>query len=130
MLSTAESFAVVSTVRSYPKADYAQIKNDVLGRSYTLTLVFVGAARAQSYNQAHRNKSYIPNVLSFPLTEKTGEIIICPEVARKEAKNHGLSYEGYITYLFIHGLLHLKGHDHGAKMDALEARYRKKYAVT
>lgn len=129
MLSSAEPFTLSSTVRSFPKAGYAQIKNDILGRAYALSLAFVGEKRARAYNQSHRNKSYVPNVLSFPLDNTTGEIVICPLVAKKEAKNHGLSYEGYVTYLFIHGLLHLKGYDHGAKMDTLEARYRKKYDV-
>lgn len=124
------SFSIVSTVRHYPRVDYEKIKTDILGRSYTLTLVFVGTTRARAYNQAYRQKSYVPNVLSFPLTKDTGEVIICPVVARKEAAAHGLTYQGYITYLFIHGLLHLKGYDHGATMDKHEARYRKKYAVS
>jgi rRNA maturation RNase YbeY len=68
-------------------------------------------------------KSYTPNVLSYPLTDETGEIFICPTVAQKEAHKFNLSYEGYVAYLLIHGLLHLKGYDHGDTMEKLERKY-------
>ena len=38
-----------------------------------------------------------------------------------------MTTNGYIGYLFIHGLLHLKGHDHGTDMDRLEAKFVKKF---
>ncbi len=44
-------------------------------------------------------------------------------------KDFNLSKEGYIAFLFIHGLLHLKGHDHGDIMESLERRYMKKFAI-
>ena len=105
------------------------MKNAVLGKQYDLSLSFVGATRAQRFNQAYRKKDYVPNVLSFPLAESTGEIIICPQVAKREAKNFDLSVNGYIAYLFIHGLVHLKGHDHGDTMDKLEQKYMRQFAI-
>ncbi|MBY0310395.1 rRNA maturation RNase YbeY [Patescibacteria group bacterium] len=123
------TFSIQSTVRSYPKAAYELIKRDILGTRYTLSLTFVGPTRARSYNEVHRGKTYVPNVLSYPLDGSTGEIIICPSVAKREAKKFALSYTGYTTYLFIHGLLHLKGYDHGATMERMEERYKRKYSV-
>lgn len=120
--------AITATARSYPtKLPYQQMKDDILGKGYRLSLVFIGSTRAQALNKAYRNKTYTPNVLSFPLTVGDGEIFITPSVAKKEAHKFNLSYEGYIGFLYIHSLLHLKGLDHGATMDKAESTYVKKY---
>jgi rRNA maturation RNase YbeY len=82
---------------------------------------------------AHSN-SILPTakrttVLSFPLTDDTGEIFICPQVAVKEAAKYDLSVAGYVAYLFIHGVLHLKGLDHSDEMEKQEKRYLRKYDI-
>jgi probable rRNA maturation factor len=124
-------FSLSSTVRSYPTSwPYETIKDAILGKSYTLSLAFVGSKRAQALNISYRQKDYVPNVLSFPLDAHTGEIFICPEVARKQAKDFNLSVEGYIVYLFIHGCVHLKGYDHGDTMDKLEQKFLKKFHIS
>ena len=124
------TFSLSATAKSYPTWPYETIKNAVLGKNYLLSLSFVGSTRAKTFNQTYRKKDYVPNVLSFPLDETTGEIIICPQVARSEAKKFGLSVDGYIAYLFIHGCVHLKGHDHGDTMDGLEQKYMKQFKIT
>lgn len=124
-----KSFSLASTVRSYPKLPYQKMKDDILGKQYTLSLVFIGAARAQALNKKHRKKSYVPDVLSFPITDTIGEIFITPEMAAREAKERGMSIRGYIGFLFIHGLLHLKGMRHGATMERAEKRYISKYKL-
>lgn len=118
------STTISATARSYPThIRYAAIKDAVLGTRYELSLVFVGRARAQALNKATRGKDYVPNVLSFPLTETSGEIYITPSVAKDEASKFNMRPNTYIAYLFIHGLLHLKGYDHGEKMERLEEKY-------
>lgn len=123
------TFAIASTVKSYPTFQYETMKNDILGKRYDLSLQFVGPTRAAKLNETYRQKTYTPNVLSFPLTEDTGEIFICPQIAVKEAAKYELSTSGYVAYLFIHGLLHLKGLDHGDEMDKQEKRYLRKYDI-
>ena len=103
------------------------MKDDILGKQYALSLAFIGATRAQRLNQEHRGKTYVPNVLSFPLDNTAGEIYIAPSVAKKQAHKYNMSVDGYIGFLFIHALLHLKGYDHGATMDKAEKRYCNKY---
>lgn len=126
-----ETFSIDSTVKTYPThLPYTEVKNKILGKTYELSLMFVGQTRAIALNQAYRQKSYAPNVLSFPLDEKTGEIFICPKVADKEAHKFSLSKDGYIAYLFIHGCLHLKGHDHGDTMDTLERKFLKAFNIS
>jgi len=65
-------------------------------------------------------------VLSFPLDEKAGEIFLDLET-KKESEEFEMSYKKYLTFLFIHGCLHLKGYDHGAEMEKLEDKFIKKF---
>ncbi len=123
------NFTLHHTTRTYPTLAFEAMKDAILGKSYNLSLVFVGATRAQALNQEHRGKSYTPNVLSFPLTDTDGEITITPTVARKEAPDYNLSYEGYVGFLFIHGCLHLKGLDHGDTMERAEKKYLKQFKL-
>ena len=44
-----------------------------------------------------------------------------------EAKKFGRDYENFFGFLFIHGLVHLKGFDHGSTMEGLEDTYLQKY---
>lgn len=126
-LTSMTTCTITATTRTFPELPYQKMKDAILGTTYQVSLVFVGAKRAQELNQATRNKSYVPNVLSFPLDSAHGEIYIAPVVAKKEASKFNLSYEGYVGYLFIHGLLHLQGHDHGNAMEALEKKYLTTY---
>lgn len=100
-----------------------------MGSSYELSLVFIGDKRSEALNRKYRKKTYIPNVLSFPLTKTSGEIYINPTQARREAHLRNMSPSKYIGYLFIHGLLHLKGYQHGGRMNEAEARYSKRYGL-
>ncbi len=120
-------FSIAHTTRSYPRLPYEAIKNDVLGTSYMLSLVFVGPRRAQALNKRTRNKDYVPNVLSFEIDSDHGEIYITPAIAKKEARLRGMTERGYIGFLFIHGLLHLKGMPHGDRMDEAEQHYCTRY---
>ena len=125
------AFSVSRTTRTRePNLPYEKIKNDIVGNRYVVSLVFVGSTRARALNYAYRQKSYVPNVLSFPIDKHTGEIYITPSVAKREAHKYDLSPRGYIGYLFIHALLHLKGHDHSVTMEQAEARYMKSYRLS
>ena len=117
------SLTLSKSAKSYPKLPYEAMKDAILGKKYTLSLIFIGATRAQALNLAHRKATYVPNVLSFPLDSNTGEIYITPHIAKTESKKYGMTPNGYIGFLFIHGLLHLKGYPHGDTMDKAEKKY-------
>jgi len=123
------SLTITATVKSYPRHQYADMADTILGKRYALSLVFIGKARAAKLNKTYRNKTYSPNVLSFPLDAQTGEIFICPQVAAREAAKFDLSVAGYIGFLFIHGCLHLKGLDHGDTMDKHEQKWVKHFVL-
>jgi len=123
------SLTISHTTKSFPVLPYEKMKDSILGKKFTLSLTFIGKTRAQALNQKYRNASYVPNVLSFPLDTLTGEIYINPTVSEKEAPKYALSTTGYIGYLFIHGLLHLKGYPHGDTMEKAEKKYMKLFAL-
>lgn len=124
------SLTITKVAKHVPSLPYEEMKNSILGKSYTLSLSFIGATRAQRLNLEHRKATYVPNVLSFPLTKDAGEIYIAPVVAKREARKFDMTVDGYIGFLFIHGLLHLKGHLHGATMEKAEKKYTTMYKLT
>jgi len=80
----------------------------------TLTLVFLEKKEAQRINLQFRGRDYATDVLSFdPIeTDSLGELVLCPQVLKIQAKKHGLSYQMELGYMVLHGVLHLLGFDH------------------
>ena len=124
------AFNIVNETRgSVPRFAYEQIKDTVLGKHYDLTMIVTNQARMKRLNTIYRDKESATDILSFPLSKNEGEIYICPSETKKEAKKFERTYENFFAYLFIHGCTHLKGHDHGAIMESIEARIRQKFGV-
>jgi len=109
------------TRRSVPRFAYTKLAADVLP-DWDISLVFVGPKKAQELNMQLRKKSYTPNVLSYSLGEKSGEIFICLAEAAKQAPAHDMNERKFVLFLFIHGLLHLKGWAHGGTMEQCERK--------
>lgn len=120
--------SITNTTKQSPiskDSDFVAIAEKILGKKYNLSLVFVGEKSAQKLNIEHRKKSYIPNILSFPLSENEGEIFICLNTIKKECKDFEMTPHQYEKFLFIHGCIHLKGLDHGPEMEKLENKFIK-----
>jgi len=107
------------TKQPAPSRPFEAIANAALP-GWEISLVFAGPTRAKALNLKLRRKSYVPNVLSYESGKKSGEVIICLNIAKKQSKEYGLSYSDFTAYLFIHGLMHLKGHPHGPTMERYE----------
>jgi probable rRNA maturation factor len=41
-----------------------------------------------------------------------GDVVLCPQVAAAQAKQHGHSTQSELELLTVHGVLHLLGYDH------------------
>ncbi len=73
---------------------------------------------SRDLNNRYRNKDYPTDVLTFPLNEQfpdsfyLGDIFICSEVLKEQAKEASISENDELATLIVHGLLHLKGYDH------------------
>ncbi len=110
-----------------PRLPFADIARDVLGASYELSVAFVTPSEAARLARTYKGKDYEPNVLSFRLSKTSGELVISPAVARRQAKDFDTDYGGMLAKLFIHGSLHLKGLTHGSTMESTERRVMRKY---
>jgi probable rRNA maturation factor len=79
-----------------------------------LTLVFLDKKPAQKINKEFRDKDYATDVLSFDSMDPSsfGELVLCPDVLKKQAKEHKLSFQKELGYMLLHGSLHLLGYDH------------------
>ncbi len=113
--------------RFLPAKDRERIKDEILGKDYELSFVFASPPLSKKLNRIYRGKDKPANVLSFPLSKNSGEIFIDLATAKKEAEDFGMTLKQFSKFLFIHGLLHLKGLSHGAKMKQTEKKLLKKF---
>jgi probable rRNA maturation factor len=100
------------------------------------SLTFLNEDDMTSLNEEHMGKEGPTDVLSFPVDlgaeplpgvpHVVGDILICPQVAMRNAVDHGVSTDDEIALLVVHGVLHLLGWDHMNDADAelMEARER------
>lgn len=108
------------TKQGIPRVPFLRMKDEVLGTSYELSVVFIGEQRMRTLNKTYRKKDTSTDILSFPIDNDTGEIFLSLNDVKKKAKLFELTDTQYLGFVFIHGLLHLKGLDHGRTMERLE----------
>jgi probable rRNA maturation factor len=115
------------------RADIAAWTNAALGRrarNRELSVRVVGRAESRRLNSRYRGKDYATNVLSFPASpllpqrshigdaQPLGDLVICPQVLRVEAREQNKSLRAHWAHLIVHGALHLIGYDHERRADA------------
>lgn len=97
-----------------------------------LNVIFVNDDYIQALNKQYREKDRPTDVLSFPYldtpdfkeTKLIGEIYISVETAKRQAKEYKVDLEDELYKLFVHGFLHIYGHDHIKDED-----YKKMYKI-
>jgi probable rRNA maturation factor len=125
-----KKFELTQTTKDrVPALPFLSMKNAVLGKKYVLSLVIAGDTRTRTLNEHYRGKTYIPNVLSFPLDKNNGEIFLNLKQAKREHRARGESYEYFAALLVVHGMLHLKGMAHGSTMETQEQRLLRKFHI-
>ena len=106
----------------------------------SFNLAFLTKAEIQNMNKRFAGKDKPTNVLSFPSNEDLtaerflGDIAICSELIVEEAVSQGKETQDHLIHIFVHGVLHLLGFDHGEnssaeQMESLEIRILKKIGV-
>lgn len=105
------------------------MKEAILGPRYELSVASVGSSVSRRLNRVHRGKDKPANVLSFPLSKHSGEILLDLAQARKDASLFAMSPRAFLGRLFIHGALHLKGFAHGGIMEKKERTYAAQFGI-
>lgn len=83
-----------------------------------VSVAFVGKAAIEKLNRRYLKHTGPTDVISFgmgrdaPGMPAIGDIYICPEIARRNAKQMGIGEREEIARLVVHGALHVAGHDH------------------
>ena len=96
------------------------------GRDGDLTILIDTPERIRTLNREFRNVDRVTDVLTFPAWEGEislsadgylGDIMICYERAKEQAIEYGHSLERELSFLAVHGVLHLLGYDHMTEPD-------------
>ena len=122
----AGSIAVQVAVAGAPPATLLRRYAREISRA-DITLRVVGRTESQKLNKRFRKKNYATNVLSFPFGGGSGDIVLCHPVIAREAREQGKALRAHYAHLVVHGVLHLRGHDHvrgaaAARMEKAEIR--------
>ena len=107
-----------------------------------ISIVFVGSRRMRTINKKYLGHDYVTDVITFSLGGETpplrkgsvgaglpgpmAEIIICPKIAKQNAKAYGVPVAQELLLYVIHGLLHLAGYDDHTPQDIKQMRLKEK----
>ena len=105
-----------------------------------LSISCVSEEESKTLNKKYRGKNKSTNVLSFSLEKNLttqsliGDIILCIEIIKKEAKEYSKDFENRLKHMIIHGFLHLLNFNHEEKherikMEDLEITIMKKISA-
>lgn len=93
------------------------------------TVVLASDAVVKRLNARHRGRNRPTNVLTFDPAAPglSGEIVLALGTVRREARAAAKRPAAHLAHLVVHGVLHLRGHDHGRagaarRMEMAEAR--------
>ena len=118
--------------------------NAKTGAKVSVSLWLCDDAQMRQLNQQHRQIDKPTNVLSFPAYDMAGDmagqqidgdapallgdIVIAAETVMREADDMQMPVADHLIHLFVHGMLHLFGHDHiddelAETMETLEVKF-------
>ena len=97
-----------------------------ISKNFYFTVHSVNEDESKKINKKTFNKNFPTDVLSFPLynnidsinnldknmSEDMGDMFICRNVIKKNAKIYNKDFSEELQYIVIHGLLHLIGYSH------------------
>ena len=102
------------------------LKHEKVENAY-FSIIFVNEEEIKKINKEYRGIDKVTDVISFALEDSKdtinndlrilGDIYICIPRMLEQAKNYGHSIKRELSFLTIHGLLHLLGYDHMEKED-------------
>lgn len=88
-----------------------------------LSVLCVTSSHMRQLNSHFAGDDYATDVLAFPMGEDDdgalllGDVVICPDVARRHADERGSTLNDELETLVVHGTLHLLGYEHQGEDD-------------
>lgn len=126
-----ENYSIIDN-NLYQNYDYL---NDVINHTLEVmdakesifTIIFVTPEEIHELNKQYRGVDRVTDVISFALEDAhdvsltdvrvLGDIYICIDRMKEQAIEYGHSETRELSFLTVHGLLHLLGYDHQTKED-------------
>lgn len=123
---------VSDELENYLKKAYEEVaKIHNLANNVEVDVNIIDDERIHELNRVYRNVDRSTDVLSFALDEDGGEpklldekgvhllgdVLISAQTAQRQADEFGHGLNREITYLAVHGFLHLLGYDHMTEND-------------
>ncbi len=117
-----EQLIPVDEIRLSAMARHALRAEDV-DEAAELSILLVAADHIRRLNKRFAGNDHPTDVLAFPMMENDeidpmlGDVVICTEVAKRNAEEAGRSLTEEVDTLVVHGTLHLLGYDHQGPRD-------------
>ena len=131
----------MNEVTIYNKTDeeftYSDIIEKVVNKAFEVegvkkascSIIIVDNTFIHKLNKEYRGIDRVTDVISFALEDDKsmiipddvrllGDIYICLDKAKEQAKEYGHSLERELCFLAVHGVYHLLGYDHENEEDA------------
>ena len=123
--------------------EIALINHGINTSNVEISLSIVTEEEIKSINREYRGIDKVTDVLSFPQYENykfimdensdiiaIGDIVICNDVAIRQATEYTHSYEREMVYLFVHSMMHLLGYDHMNEEDKILMRKKEEQVLS
>jgi len=104
---------------------WAQTVLELNAADAEVVIRIVDEEESRRLNDRYRGRDKPTNVLSFPFeappgvpVNHIGDLVVCAPVISAEAGLQGKPLEHHWAHMVVHGILHLRGHDHTTTEDA------------
>lgn len=121
----------VQVPKDFLKRIARKVLEDKKTKLRDLSIVFVKPDKIKELNKKYRKKNRPTDVLSFKYNNNLGEIVICPEVVKKNSEKFDSNFKKESAKVLIHGILHLFGFNHEvSKRKAREMEEKQNYYLS
>jgi len=91
----------------------------------SISVTFLRSPSMRALNRRTFGHDRPTDVIAFRLPHDgivTGDVYVCPSVARQSARAHRIPEREELIRLVVHGTLHVLGHDHPSGVGRLKSR--------
>jgi len=105
---------------------------------WELSVILVSREEIRKVNREYRNIDRATDVISFAFSDGEGaeyapyllgDLIISPEIVKNHSEKYGVSIEHELSFMIVHGVLHLLGFDHIDKKERELMREKEKHIM-